>query len=138
MTAISGEALAIAAQVLAPLDTGAGNGELQIAVSGTHAVMLIPSWLAGRYAEFTASGATCDIVFGKLITVEVTYGQASSIDSGTKAITPNVKTGRRVVDGTTRSWVVPVSGTATYMAVEASGTGVLSIGLASTKINAKP
>ncbi len=127
--------LAAAARITAPLYVSAtARGEITVAIAATHAVMLIPDWMAGRYCEFTAYGASVDLLCGLLITTEVVYGQTSSIDAGTKAVTTHAKSGRHIVDGTTRSWLMPAAKDALYFSWEGSGTGVLQIGVASMKI----
>lgn len=124
------QALALAARPRAPLAKKSdGSGEITVAISATHAVMAIPSWLAGKLCEFHASGAGADVLFGTSAAVEVTYGQASSIDGTTKAVTVNAVTGRRIGSGETRRWVMPTPDQATHMAVEASGDGTLHIGV---------
>lgn len=125
--------LALVSRVLAPFyNSTTGKGEILIAVSSTHSVIKIPDWLLGHYGEFTSYGAASQILFGTSTSVEVTYGQASSVDGTTKVVTVNSKTGRHIPDGATRSYLVPRD--ATYMAVEASGTGVLQIGPSSKRI----
>ncbi len=125
------ETLAKASNVRAPQAANADdeNFEITLDVSGTAVRVEVPDWLKGKYAEFTATDANVDILFGGSA-VEVVYSQANSVASEVIAQHDNV--GRRVISGTTRSWVVPSD--ATHMSCEASASGELSIGLASAKI----
>jgi hypothetical protein len=135
---MTNDTLEAASKVLPPLAKNAvvgsptiGQGEINLAVSGTAVRIVIPSWLAGKYAEFTASGATCDILFGGA-SVEVVYAQATGVAA--EVATVHANTGRRVPMDQTRTWIVPVPAQAGFMSVEASGAGFLFIGVASEQI----
>jgi hypothetical protein len=110
-----------------------GEGEIVLSVSGTMVLMLIPDWLAGKYAEFTMDGADVDILFCDS-SGDVVYGQVSSVDAGTKAVTTHVQSGRHVADGATRGWIVPLADKATHISVEASAAGKLYIGVSSQQL----
>ena len=114
--------------------TADGAAEIVLSVSGTAVLVAIPSWLAGRYVEVTMDGAEADVLFGASDVVAV-YGQVSSVDGTTKAITTHVSSGRHLADGVTRSWIIPMPSTATHMSVIASAAGKLYIGSSSTKVS---
>ena len=123
------EVLAITARVLAPWqkNTGTGQGEVALAVTGSTAYFIIPSWAYGRYCEFT-SDVGVDIQFGDNTGLSLVYGQQSGVAS--HVITVNTATGRRIHAQTVRSFVVPMpaTGATLYMAAIASGNGTLWIG----------
>jgi hypothetical protein len=125
------ETLANISKVLGPMevDEDTGQGEINLAVSGTHWTYEVPTWMAGKYIEITAEGASVDVLFGTASTIEVVYGQVTGESSG--ELTVDANTGRRIVDGTTKAWLVPK--TATHWSAEASGDGVISVGISSQK-----
>lgn len=123
------EILAKVSKVLGPFskDATTGQGEINLAVSGTHWTYIVPTWMKGKYIEFTAYGASVDVLFGASSAIEVVYNQLTGESSGT--LTVHANTGRHVVDGQTRAFLVPY--TATHWSCEASGAGRISVGVSS-------
>jgi hypothetical protein len=127
------EKLVQSAVVRGPLAKNAttGQGEICLPVTTGNQTMVIPSWLAGKYCDFTAAGASVDILAGAS-TADVEYGAESGLAAS--VVTVDVNTGRRIVDGTTRSWLMPLPHEATHIAWEGSGTGKLYIGVSSREV----
>jgi hypothetical protein len=120
------EVLAKIARVLAPFskDAATGQGEINLAVSSTSWTYVVPTWMRGKYVELTAYGASCQVLFGTASSIDVVYNQLTSESSGD--LTVHANTGRHVIDGQTRAFLVPAN--ATHWSVEASGTGRISVG----------
>lgn len=119
------EQLAAVAMPLPALTKDAnGKAEVNLAVDGNAILFEIPSWMAGRVCDFTAFGCAVDVLEGPS-TVDCVYNQVTTITSG--ALVTHAKTGRKVVDGTTKSWRVALPTEATHMSIEASGSGRICI-----------
>lgn len=124
--------LEIIGKILGPNRPADGNGgEIMLAVSGVAIRVQIPTWLAGCYAEFTAIDANVEVLEGGSAVAAV-YGQVSSV--GSEVITTNAATGRRLVQGTTRAWVVSRAANATHLSIIASGAGFIQISKTSQRV----
>lgn len=125
------EVVAQVSKVLAPSRKSANAGEIMLAVSGTAIRFAIPTWLKGCYAEFTAIGAEVDVLCGGS-GVDCVYGQVSDLTA--EVVTTHASSGRRIVQSTTRSFVVPNDPDLTHMSIEASAGGFIQISATSQKV----
>lgn len=129
------EIVSLVSKVLAPFRPSAGDGgEITLAVTGTAIRFAIPTWMYGRYVEITAWGASVDVLLGGAA-VDVVYGQVSTNDAG--AITTIATSGRHIVDGTTRHFLMPPRDNPlglTHLSAEASGAGTMQVSVSSKRI----
>jgi hypothetical protein len=137
------EVLSLIAKCVGPMPKGAdGSGEVTLAVSGVAVLIVIPDWMRGRMLEITAhtTAATADaggvdVLFGKGagMTAAV-YQQATGVD-GSGNLTVHAASGRHIVSGQTRKWLIPSQQTGvTHMSIIASGAGFIQMGPASEQV----
>lgn len=105
----------------------AGNGVIRVAVTTAGARFNIPSWLAGKYAWFTAEGANIQLLCGAG-SVVVVMDQAGSVAG--EDITVHASSGATLRSYVPRKWLVPKADRATDIAVDADGSCNLAIELA--------
>lgn len=138
------EVQALIARVRGPMPKDSvGAGEVNLAVSGTAIAIVIPTWMQGKMCEFTAYTSTTSLDAGGVDVLYLAdkggtacvYQQTTAVDGTTKALTVSAATGRHIVSGQTRKWLVPKAGSGiTAMSIIASAAGFIQIGLASESV----
>lgn len=128
--------LALVARVVGPMIRVVAGplsmGEITIDVTATTNYIVIPDWLKGCYVEVAAISTDIDVLLATSAAgAAVVHGQNSTID-GSRIVTVHASSGRRVIAGTVRTFLIPAD--ATHFGWDAAGAGVLQISRTSGKI----